>query len=199
MVTGLDLVKLQMRVAEGQPLPFAQSDLRQRGHAVECRVYAEDPDRRFLPSPGRITLLRTPSGPGVRDDSGVYEGCEVPIHYDPLISKLVAWGADRGEALARMRRAVSEYTVGGITTTLPFFARVLREPHFVAGDFDTGYVDRLFAAPADELPRDVADVAVIAAAVRAWREGQKARLEAAPAAAARSAWRESGWREAGGR
>jgi acetyl-CoA carboxylase biotin carboxylase subunit len=199
MVTGLDLVKLQIAVAEGRPLPFAQSDLRQRGHAIECRVYAEDPDRGFLPSPGRITFLRPPGGPGVRDDGGVYEGYEVPIHYDPLLSKLVAWGADREEALARMRRAVSEYAVHGITTTLPFFARVLREKDFLAGDFDTGYVDRLFSGGAEAAPPDLAEIAVMAAALRAFRERQGGRAVAGPDRAAASAWRESGWRDWGGR
>jgi acetyl-CoA carboxylase biotin carboxylase subunit len=195
MVTGLDLVKLQIAIAQGEPLPFAQADLRQRGHAIECRVYAEDPAQGFLPSPGRIVALRAPAGPGVRDDSGVYEGAEVPIHYDPLISKLVAWGADRAEAIARMRRAVSEYAVLGITTTLPFFDRVLRHPAFVSGDIDTGFIERHLAelgpAPSDE----VRDIAVVAAAVRALRERSAARAE--PSAPAGSAWRRGDWRDLG--
>jgi acetyl-CoA carboxylase, biotin carboxylase subunit len=195
MVTGLDLVKLQIAVAQGEPLPFAQGDLGQRGHAIECRVYAEDAARGFLPSPGRIVALRPPAGPGVRDDSGVYEGCEVPIHYDPLISKLVAWAGTRAEAIERLRRAVSEYTVLGITTTLPFFARVLRHPAFLAGDIDTGFVERFRAdlAPVEE---DGAwEVAVAAAAVRALRDREAARREAAPASGALSAWRASAWRD----
>jgi acetyl-CoA carboxylase, biotin carboxylase subunit len=195
MVTGLDLVKLQIAIAEGEPLPFGQGDLRQRGHAIECRVYAEDPAQGFLPSPGRIVALRAPAGPGLRDDSGVYEGAEVPIHYDPLISKLVAWGADRVEAIARMRRAVSEYAVLGITTTLPFFDRVLRHPAFVSGDIDTGFIERHMAelgpAPSDE----VRDIAVVAAAVRALRERSAARAE--PSAPAGSAWRRGDWRDLG--
>jgi acetyl/propionyl-CoA carboxylase alpha subunit len=197
MVTGLDLVKLQIRVAEGEPLPFAQSDLRQRGHAIECRVYAEDPGQGFLPSPGRIVALRPPAGPGLRDDSGVYEGGEVPIHYDPLISKLVAWGTDRAEAIARMRRAVSEYAVLGITTTLPFFERVLRHPAFVSGDIDTGVIERhlgeLRSAPSDE----DRDMAVVASAVRALRDRQSARARAPVPAGATSAWRDRGWRDLG--
>jgi acetyl-CoA carboxylase biotin carboxylase subunit len=196
MVTGLDLVKLQIRIAQGEELPFGQGDLRQRGHAIECRVYAEDPAQGFLPSPGRIVALRPPSGPGVRDDSGVYEGADVPIHYDPLISKLVAWGADRPEAMARMRRAVSEYAVLGITTTLPFFDRVLRHPAFVAGDVDTGFIERhrgeLVPAPSDE----VRDIAVVAAAVRALRDRASARAQP-PVAAAGSAWRARSWRDLG--
>jgi acetyl-CoA carboxylase biotin carboxylase subunit len=197
MVTGLDLVKLQIRIAQGEPLPFAQADLRQRGHAIECRVYAEDPAQGFLPSPGRIVALRPPAGPGLRDDSGVYEGCEVPIHYDPLISKLVAWGTDRAEAIARMRRAVSEYAVLGITTTLPFFERVLRHPAFVSGDIDTGFIERhlgeLRSAPSDE----DRDMAVVAAAVRALRDRQSARAQGPVPAGATSAWRASGWRDLG--
>jgi acetyl-CoA carboxylase biotin carboxylase subunit len=195
MVTGVDLVKLQIRIAQGEALPFRQEALVQRGHAIECRVYAEDPDAGFLPSPGRIAALRVPGGPGVRDDSGVLEGGEVPIHYDPLISKLVAWAESREEAIRRMRRAVGEYRVVGIKTTLPFFGRVLQDPAFVAGDYDTSLVDRLLAS-ADGRPRRVVDLAVAAAAIRALEERRQARV--APVAAAGSAWRAVGLREAHG-
>jgi acetyl-CoA carboxylase, biotin carboxylase subunit len=147
LVTGIDLVREQIRIAAGEPLTIRQEDVGWNGSAIECRVYAEDPDRQFLPSPGRITLLRTPAGPGVRDDSGVYEGWEVPIHYDPMISKLAAWGATREEATARMRRALDEYIVGGIRTTIPFFKRVLADPDFVAGRIDTDYIARLIPIP----------------------------------------------------
>jgi acetyl-CoA carboxylase biotin carboxylase subunit len=198
MVTGLDLVKLQIRVAEGEPLPFRQEDLRQRGHAVECRVYAEDAEHGFLPSPGRIVALRTPSGPGVRDDTGVYDGYEVPIHYDPLISKLATWGADRAEALDRMRRAVAEYTVLGIHTTLPFFGRVLRDPEFLAGDYDTGYVARFLASPVPPPSDESCEAAVIAAAVRAVRERHAARLQTTAPAGGASGWRTRSWRDLGG-
>src|SRR5262245_30495962 len=139
MVTGEDLVKLQIRIAQGEKLPFRQEDLRQRGHAIECRVYAEDPDHGFVPSPGRITALRLPGGPGVRDDSGIYEGYEVPIHYDPLLSKLTTYGYSRNDALLRMRRALSEYHVGGIVTNLSFLERIVSLPAFAAGEFDTGF------------------------------------------------------------
>ena len=142
-------------------------------------------------------VLRAPAGPGLRDDSGVYEGGEVPIHYDPLISKLVAWGTDRAEAIARMRRAVSEYAVLGITTTLPFFERVLRHPAFLAGDIDTGFIERhldqLRAAPSDE----DRDIAVVAAAVRALRDRQSARAQGPVPGDATSAWRARGWRDLG--
>jgi acetyl-CoA carboxylase biotin carboxylase subunit len=199
LVTGVDLVKLQIRIAEGGSIPFAQSDLQQRGHAIECRVYAEDPDQNFMPSPGRIVALRLPGGPGVRDDSGVYEGYEVPIHYDPMISKLVTYGYNRKDALLRMRRAVGEYKILGIKTTLPFFERVLQHPAFVAGDFDTSFVDKVFAE-SDRQRQRPWEVAVAAAAIRVLRERQAARFEPQPGGQTASGWRRSAWRElAGGR
>jgi acetyl-CoA carboxylase biotin carboxylase subunit len=194
MVTGTDLVKLQIRIAQGEALPLRQSELAQRGHAIECRVYAEDPAGGFLPSPGRITALRVPGGPGIRDDSGVYAGWEVPIHYDPLVSKLVAWGASRDEAIRRLRRAVAEYKVLGIQTTLPFFERVLQHPAFVAGDFDTSFVDDFFAGSDDRRTRPT-EVAVMAAAIRAFEERRRARAGGGPRASV-SAWSLAARREA---
>ncbi len=188
LVTGVDLVKLQIRIAQEERLPLAQEDLAQRGHAIECRVYAEDPDAGFLPSPGRILALRVPGGPGIRDDSGVEEGDDVPSHYDPLVSKLVAWGEDRASAIARMRRAVREYKVLGIKTTLPFFERVLRHPDFLAGRIDTSFTERLGRdTPEKDRPWPVA---VAAAAISAFEQRRAARTpSAAPAA---SAWRRVG-------
>ncbi len=142
LVTGIDLVCEQILIAAGERLTIEQEDVSWSGSAIECRVYAEDPDRNFLPSPGKITKLRTPSGPGVRDDSGVYEGWEVPIFYDPMISKLATWGATRSEAIARMKRALSEYHVGGIRTTIPFFDAVLNDQEFLLGEIDTGFIAR---------------------------------------------------------
>ena len=199
-VTGIDIVQTQIRVARGEALPFAQEDLQQRGHAIECRVYAEDPEAGFLPSPGRIVGLRVPDGPGVRDDTGVYEGWDVPVHYDPLISKLIAWAGSRPEAIQRMRRALSEYRVLGIQTTLPFFQRALRHPSFERGDFDTSFVTTLLEEEegADSRPGTVA-VAVAAAAIRELRERQAARLRPTEDAAARSPWWEAGVRQAHGR
>ena len=199
MVTGIDLVKLQIRVAQGERLPFAQGDLRQRGHAIECRVYAEDPDKGFLPSPGIIHSLRVPGGPGIRDDSGVYEGAAVSIHYDPLVSKLVAHGADRDEALRRMRRAVAEYTVLGIKTTLPFFARVLRHPAFVSGDYDTSFIETALRDVPDARERPW-DVALVAAALHAHHERQEAvhAADRGPAGGG-GAWRGANWRSTGDR
>src|SRR5262249_3295670 len=138
LVTGLDLVKEQIRVAAGEKLSFGQDDVVLRGAALECRVYAEDPDNSFFPSPGPIRFLDTPSGPGGRDDSGVYAGWTVPMEYDPLISKLVTWGATRQEAIARMSRALDEYFVGGIKTNLNLFRNILCFPDFLEGRLDTG-------------------------------------------------------------
>jgi acetyl-CoA carboxylase biotin carboxylase subunit len=193
MVTGLDLVKLQIRIAQGEPLPFAQGQIAQRGHAIECRVYAEDPDAGFLPSPGRIQALRAPGGPGVRDDSGVYEGWEVPVHYDSLVSKLVVWAETREEAIRRMRRAVAEYRVVGIRTTLPFFARVLGHPAFVAGDFDTRFVETQLAATLGPRPRSV-EIAIAAAAIRAFEERRAGRVP--PDRPGLPGWRAAGLHEA---
>ncbi|HWT02173.1 MAG TPA: acetyl-CoA carboxylase biotin carboxylase subunit [Pyrinomonadaceae bacterium] len=149
LVTGLDLVREQIAVAAGEPLSFTQDDVAWRGHAIECRVYAENPENNFLPSPGRITHLRVPAGPGVRDDGGVEEGAEVSIYYDPMISKLAAWGRTRAEAIDRLRRALDEYAVGGIKTTLPFFRELVRDPEFIAGRLDTGFIARFFERRAE--------------------------------------------------
>ena len=169
-VTGLDLVHLQLRVACGEPLPFQQKDITIRGHAIECRIYAEDPANNFFPSPGLITRWQNPSGPGVRRDSGVYEGWTVPIEYDPLLAKLVVWGTDRVEAIARMRRALGEYEVFGIQTNIPFFRQILDHPDFLAGCCDTGFIDRLFtnrAGGEEEPSREEQAVAMLAAGLKA--------------------------------
>jgi len=142
LVTGIDLVREQINVAAGTSLSFRQEEVRWRGHAIECRVYAEDPESNFFPSPGRITFLRVPSGPGIRDDSGVVEGAEVSIYYDPMISKLAAWGRTRAAAIDRMRRALDEYAIGGIKTTLPFFREIVRDEEFIAARLDTGFISR---------------------------------------------------------
>lgn len=142
LVTGIDLVREQITVANGAQLSFEQKDIEWRGHAIECRVYAEDPDNSFFPSPGRITYLKVPSGPGIRDDSGVETNSEVSIHYDPLISKLAAWGRTRTESIDRLRRALDEYEVAGIKTTLPFFREIVRDEEFQSGKLDTDFISR---------------------------------------------------------
>ena len=168
-VTGIDFVEAQIRIAEGARL----SDLNIRrmatadGHAIEVRVYAENPDNGFLPSPGRITHLRTPSGPGVRDDGGVYEGWTVPTAYDPLVSKVITWAPDRSGAIARMLRALTEYDIRGISTTIAFCRQLVGSPAFAAGEFDTTTVDRLMDASASARPKhdDLEEIAAIAAAI----------------------------------
>ncbi len=142
LVTGIDLVREQITVAAGAPLSFNQEEVRWSGHAVECRVYAEDPENNFFPSPGRISYLQVPFGPGIRNDSGVELNSEVSIYYDPLISKLAAWGRSRDEAIDRLRRALDEYEVGGIRTTLPFFREIVRDEEFKSAKLDTGFIDR---------------------------------------------------------
>ncbi len=142
LVTGLDLVREMVRVAQGEPLGFLQNDLVARGAAIECRVSAEDPANGFLPSPGVIETLTTPSGPGVRDDGGAYQGCTISSFYDPLISKLSVWAPTRERAIARMRRALTEYVVTGIRTNLAFHEKLFAHPEFAAGRYDTGFIDR---------------------------------------------------------
>ena len=197
MVTGIDLVREQITVAAGTPLSFTQADVAWRGHAVECRVYAEDPDNNFLPSPGRIASLRLPQGPGVRDDGGVYAGAEVSIYYDPLISKLAVWGRTRQEAIDRLRRALDEYAVGGIKTTLPFFRAVVRDAEFVAGRLDTGFIarfnERRAAAPVQQTDDPTArDLAIIAAALAHTQGAQAAAADGAHTPQPVSQWRIAG-------
>jgi acetyl-CoA carboxylase, biotin carboxylase subunit len=188
MVTGVDLVEWQIRIARGERLDLDRSSLlTPRGHAIECRIYAEDPDAGFMPSPGRITVLRVPDGPGVRDDSGAEAGGDVPIYYDPLVSKLVTWGADRSQATARMQRALREYEVRGIKTTVPFFIWMLQQPAFVNAEFHTGYLDevlqRRHGTPFLTAEASLEEVAAVAAAlVSVSRRPQQTR-------APRSEWR----------
>jgi acetyl-CoA carboxylase biotin carboxylase subunit len=176
LVTGVDLVTWQIRIARGERLDLPPREaVSPRGHAIECRVYAEDPDAGFLPSPGRVLGLRAPDGPGVRDDSGVEPGAEISIYYDPLVSKLIVWGRTREEAIARMLRALGEYEVSGIRTSLPFFRWMLREPAFARGEFHTGYLDELLQSRRGEPfdPPDVSsvEVAALALALRAAASG----------------------------
>jgi acetyl-CoA carboxylase biotin carboxylase subunit len=149
LITGLDLVHLQIRIAAGEKLPFTQDDIRIRGHAIECRIYAEDPDNNYFPSPGKITMLLEPSGPGIRCDSGMYEGWHVPMDYDPLLAKLIGYGTDRDQTIGRLIRALSEYFVGGIKTNIPLFRRILCDPDFQAAKLDTGFLNRLLSSKED--------------------------------------------------
>jgi len=172
-ITGLDLVHLQMRVAAGEKLPVTQDEIKLRGHAIECRVYAEDPDNSFFPSPGQITRLISPSGPGIRRDSGMYEGWTVPIEYDPLLAKLVVYGENRDQAIQRLQRALTEYFVGGIKTNVSLFRRILQDPDFRAARLDTGYLDRLLAKPYAETDKKRPLMAAIAAGIFATIDPQE--------------------------
>jgi acetyl-CoA carboxylase biotin carboxylase subunit len=175
LVTGLDLVQLQIRIAAGEKLPFAQSDVQIRGHAIECRIYAEDPDNNYFPSPGKITLLLAPSGPGIRRDSGVYEGWTVPMDYDPLLAKLIGYGSDREQAIGRLTRALNEYFVGGIKTNISLFRRILGDADFRAAKLDTGFLDRMLKRKQDEpVDENTAEVAAIAAGLFAVLETRSA-------------------------
>jgi acetyl-CoA carboxylase biotin carboxylase subunit len=164
LATALDLVHWQLRIAAGEPLTLRQEDITWRGSAIECRLYAEDPDSNFFPSPGLIEVLSEPSGPGVRLDSGVYEGWRVPIDYDPLLAKLTVWAADRPTAIARMQRALSEYRVGGIRNNISFFREILDDPEFGAGRLHTGFIAEFMERRAPRLPSpELATIVALAA------------------------------------
>ena len=178
IVTGLDLVHLQIRAAAGEKLPFAQGDVHLRGHAIECRIYAEDPDNNFFPSPGRITRLIHASGPGVREDGGVYEGWTVPLDYDPMLSKLIGYAPTREMAIARLLRALDEYFVGGIKINVDLFRRILHSEEFETANIDTGWLDRwLVNTPKTHGESQNAEVAAVAAALFAWTNGNRSSHE----------------------
>jgi acetyl-CoA carboxylase biotin carboxylase subunit len=187
-VTGLDLVKEQFRIADGEKLGLRQEDVGWRGAALECRIYAEDPDNNFFPSPGKISLLRTPSGPGVRDDTGIYEGWTVPVFYDPLLSKLVTWGKDRAEAITRMQRALGEYQVTGIKTNLSFFRSILSHERFLAGALNTNFIDNCYSPDPSAQSEHLHNIAVVAAILHASLDGRAV----STTKTADSAWKQTG-------
>jgi acetyl-CoA carboxylase biotin carboxylase subunit len=194
LVTGRDLVREQIRVAAGEQLSFSQEEIIMRGTAIECRIYAEDPDNNFLPSPGLITRLVLPSGPGIRYDGGSYQGWEVPIYYDPLLAKLCVWAETREAAINRLARALDEYAVEGIRTTLPFFRAVVRSPEFRRGDFDTGFIDDFLSQSKKAIVSDgeddearLRDIAAIAAVLGA--KESAARRGAEPPRSEESRWK----------
>jgi acetyl-CoA carboxylase biotin carboxylase subunit len=190
MVTGIDLVKEQIRIAYGEALRFRQQDISWRGSAIECRIYAEDPENSFFPSPGKIKSLRVPAGPGIRDDSGIYEGWTIPIFYDPLLSKLVAWGNDRQDAIQKMRRALAEYQVSGIKTTIPFFQSLLAHERFLDGALSTDFIDKY--RPHENLSQRsvlLQEVAIIAAALYASRNNHR---NVSPVTPGESPWKVGG-------
>ena len=193
-VTGLDLVKLQIAIAAGHRLPFAWETITPRGHAMEVRLYAEDPENGFFPSPGKILSRHAPTGPGIRLDEGVYEGWTVPMEYDPLLSKLIAWGNSREETISRLRRALEEYSVTGIKTNAPLFRRILAEPDFLRAEIHTKWLDEVLGRPLPVAPDDATgrDAAAIAAALWQARNGSLYR----PAGdSPESAWKREGRRQ----
>ncbi len=193
MVTGVDLVQWQLRIAQGERLTIPPGQaLNPNGHAIECRVYAEDPDHGFLPAPGLVRGLSVPGGPGVRDDRGVAAGCEIPPHYDSLVSKLVVWGESRAAAVERLRRALAEYRVIGLRTTVPFFQWLVEQPAFFDGAFDTTWLDRVLADRQGGLPFVAPDAAAardaaIAVSLAEWLRRRGG--DAAPRGSDDSAWR----------
>ena len=192
LVTGYDLVREQFQVAAGKTLSFTQESIRWQGHAIECRVYAEDSQNNFFPSPGTITHLQEPSGPGIRIDSGVRLNSEVSLHYDPMVAKLAVWARTREEAIDRLRRALDEYEVLGITTTLPFFREIVRNEEFIAGRLDTGFIGRLNEQrernPPAADPLEQVDMAIVAAALH-YTNQQRIAVTAEPVG---NRWRLSG-------
>jgi len=199
-VTGLDLVKLQLQVAAGEPLPLTQDEISLRGHAMECRIYAEDPENQFFPSPGEIASWLVPHGPGIRVDEGVYSGWTVPGDYDPLLAKLIAWGADRAETTARLERALKELQVVGIRSNTALFQRILADPDFTRGAIHTRWLDERLSSLLDKrapvtLSRDEsidAEAAMTAAAI--WHADQSRSLDGQRSQPI-SRWREDGRRE----
>ena len=187
MVTGLDLVALQLRIAGGEPLPFAQADVVRSGAAIECRITAEDPRAGFLPASGVIALVREPAGPGVRVDSALYAGMTVPTDYDPLLAKVIAYGRDRIEAIARMRRALEEMRVSGVPTSLAFHRSALFHQDFVTGRYDTGFIEHWDARIAPELSAGATSAASLAAVLATRARGERHTLPPADAPWARAA------------
>jgi acetyl-CoA carboxylase biotin carboxylase subunit len=198
-ITGVDIVKAMIRIAAGEPLDIRQEDLRISGHAIEARIYAEDADKNFVPSPGPVLVYRPADGIGIRVDSGVYQGAEVTVNYDPMVAKLVAWGTDRPEAIDRLRRALQEFVVKGIKTSIPFHLRVLQHEAFLSGHYDTGFIDahmddlRSAAEAEDEAHRVARMLAAIAAYRRDKRRAERAQARVG-GGGPDSAWKDFGRR-----
>ncbi|MCK4273065.1 acetyl-CoA carboxylase biotin carboxylase subunit, partial [bacterium] len=167
LTTGVDLVRQQIAVARGEKLSFSQKDVRRSGHAIECRIYAEDPAKGFMPSSGRVAFLREPGGPGVRHDCGIYSGCQVPVHYDPILSKVIVWGEDREAARKRMLSALSETVILGIQTSIGFLQDVIAHAEFIAGNTHTDFIDKYMMPWKEEADKELLQVILTAAAVDA--------------------------------
>ena len=169
-ITGIDLVKEQIRIARGEKLSFKQEDLLITGHAIEVRVYAEDPENNFLPDIGTLSTYKIPQGPGVRVDDAYEEGMEIPIYYDPMIAKLITFGSDRQEAIERMKRAILDYKISGVTTTLSFCNFVMEHEAFVSGNFDTHFVEKYFKPGLPEIISEAEMKIAAILAVKSFRE-----------------------------
>ena len=163
MITGVDLVHEQIRIAAGKKLTLEQNKIKRTGHAIECRIYAEDPDSDFLPSVGLITRLREPAGPGIRVDSGVYQGYEVPVYYDPLIAKLLAWAPDRNLAIRRMHRALSEFIIDGVKSSTGYLKTIMNDNRFRSGNFDTHFIEETESIPKRERKVNIQAAGILAA------------------------------------
>ncbi|MGB8648270.1 MAG: acetyl-CoA carboxylase biotin carboxylase subunit [Anaerolineae bacterium] len=195
LVTGVDIVKEQLRIASGRPLHLKQEDIRLRGAAIECRITAEDPFNNFFPSTGKISNLIEPTGPGVRLETGIYEGYEVSLYYDPLIAKLIVWGETRGAAIMRMKRALSEFRIVGLSTSIPFHQRIMSSTNFIGGVFDTHFLEnKVNLSPAHTEETEV--IAAIAAALAAHEQRQHAMTVPVTSSNGRGGWRQAGWRDA---
>jgi len=197
LVTARDLVHQQIKIAGGEPLGFGQEDVSMHGAAIECRVYAEDPNANFMPSPGLITGLVLPSGPGIRNDSGIYEGWDIPVFYDSLLAKLAVWAETREEAICRLGRALAEYSIEGVRTTLEFFQDIVVDPDFRSGHLDTGFIDRFLDARTrtvapDSTTSTLSDLAAVAAAIHL--AGVTPTSGEPPAAQRKSRWKYLGRR-----
>jgi acetyl-CoA carboxylase biotin carboxylase subunit len=197
IVTGLDLVLLQLAIASGEPLPFSQAELSRRGSAMEFRITAEDPFQNFMPTAGTLSVYRPPEGPGIRHDAGVFQGQRVTPHYDPLIAKLIVSGENRSQCISRAKRAIREYRVQGISTTLPFFERMLSDERFVAGEMDVGFVDRHWMAEMASMPAEFPELfpAALAAAAAAFEEGEPLSESSGEPSVSPSPWKLAGVRE----
>ena len=195
LITGIDLVHEQLDIASGRKMSLDQKKIVRRGHAIECRIYAEDPDTDFLPSCGKIERLHEPAGPGIRIDSGVYQGFEVPVFYDPLIAKLLAWAPDRNLVLQRMYRALSEYRITGVKTTIGFLKDVMKDPRFRQGNFDTHFIDESEAKEVKITPEEIKAAGIVAAwAFHSQTEGQRRRVKQSESQI--NLWKIAGRREA---
>ena len=193
-VTGIDIVKEQISIAAGRRLRYKQEDISPKGWAIECRITAEDPFNNFMPSSGTVTYLKEPTGPGVRVESSLYEGTEVSLYYDPMIAKLVVWGENRAEAILRMRRALNEYRIAGIKTSIPFHQEIMDSTEFIWGTFDTGFLSRRRIGVGSPHAADHEQIAAVVAALVAHEEGRKAALHVGPDGnnASRSLWKQAG-------